>query len=306
MKLSREFVEAVTGSTSSVIANALVYPLDVITTRVQVRRGGGEEDSAKSPTVPLKISMAAARQKKSKWQMILDIYKAKGVLGFYIGMRMALLQTFWSSLFYFYIYSWIKKMYYKYGSKEKGIAVELLQGAVAGAISRFLTTPISVITTRLQAGNGKDYDQIIKNIRKEDGVTGFWRGYKASLILTVNPAITYGVFEYVKNLLPNDSPLQSFFLGAFTKSIATIVTYPYILAKTRLQAGSRRGIMGSMRDAIRDDGVLGLFEGVNEQLSKSVLCQALLFALKDYLAGLYSWIPVSSAAVDAENEHVVA
>ncbi len=118
---------------------------------------------------------------------------------------------------------------------------------------------------------------------------------QASLILTANPAITYGVFEYVKKILPPEfrsSPLHSFVIGAMTKSIATISTYPYILCKTRLQAGSQMGITESFQRIVEKEGVLGLYDGVNEQLSKSVLCQALLFALKDYFNSLYSWIPV--------------
>lgn len=295
---SREFIEALTGSTSSVISNAIVYPLDVITTKVQVR------------------ATSSAGAASSKWDLVRYIYKRSGILGFYIGMDIALIQTFWSNLAYFYIYSWIKKMYYKY-KKEKGIIIELLQGALAGAISRGFTTPISVVTTRIQAGvkrssskppssSSSGYSQIVRDIYREDGISGFWRGYKASLILTINPAITYGVYEYLKKILPPSlatTPLHSFFIGAFTKSIATLVTYPYILCKTRMQAGSRNGITASFREALARGGLVSLFEGVGEQLMKSVICQALLFALKDYLGGMYKWIPVTvaidtTAAVD--------
>lgn len=36
---------------------------------------------------------------------------------------------------------------------------------------------------------------VAKDILREDGITGLWRGLKPSLVLTVNPAITYGVYE---------------------------------------------------------------------------------------------------------------
>ena len=35
----------------------------------------------------------------------------------------------------------------------------------------------------------------------EDGVSGLWRGLKASLVLVVNPAITYGAYERLKPVL---------------------------------------------------------------------------------------------------------
>lgn len=273
--LSRQFVEALTGSTSSVIANAIVYPLDVMTTRVQVKNA----------------------QKLNKLEMLKTMIKTKGILGIYAGMDVALIQTFWSSFLYFYIYSWIKKAYYKYAkNKTASIAMELLQGALAGAISRAITTPISVITTRLQASDKPtdDLKTVAESIYRAEGVFGFWRGFGATLILTSNPAITYGFYEKIKKSLPLPStPTQSFFIGAFTKSLATIVTYPYILTKTRLQAGKDLGIIDCLSTIHKESGVLGYFNGVNEQLSKSVLSQAILFALRDYLTSLYKLIPVA-------------
>jgi hypothetical protein len=176
---SREFLDALTGSTSSVIANALVYPLDVITTKVQVRNGlnSDSKNTSKSPIM--------ANTPKTRWQLIMDIYRSKGILGFYVGLDLALLQTFWSNFAYFYLYSWIKKLYYKYKSKEKGIVIELLQGALAGALSRLLTTPISVLTTRMQARAASSTvgcRDISQDIIKKDGICGFWRGYKVLII----------------------------------------------------------------------------------------------------------------------------
>ena len=69
-------------------------------------------------------------------------------------------------------------------------------------------------------------------------------------MLTVNPAITYGMYERVKSLLllakekagngvsRSMTPAQTFAVGALSKTLATIVTYPYIMAKVRIQARS--------------------------------------------------------------------
>jgi hypothetical protein len=57
--------------------------------------------------------------------------------------------------------------------------------------------------------------------------------------LVVNPAITYGLFERFKEVMYPSvnrlSPGQSFMVGAASKTVATIVTYPYIMAKVRMQ-----------------------------------------------------------------------
>ena len=89
-----------------------------------------------------------------------------------------------------------------------------------------------------------------REIVREEGVTGLWLGIKPGLVLTVNPAITYGVFERVKSILlmaqekaasvaaPSNgklTPGMNFLVGALSKTLATVVTYPYIMAKVRIQ-----------------------------------------------------------------------
>lgn len=80
-------------------------------------------------------------------------------------------------------------------------ATELILGAVSAALAQLFTTPVGVIATRQQIGSGEESTEDesipghIKDIYERDGITGFWRGLKPSLVLTVNPAITYGVYE---------------------------------------------------------------------------------------------------------------
>lgn len=87
--------------------------------------------------------------------------------------------------------------------------------------------------------NEKPYDDsfigVAKEIIEEEGVTGLWLGIKPGLVLTVNPAITYGMYERVKGIVllaqaqagnagAKMSPWMSFGIGALSKSLATIVS----------------------------------------------------------------------------------
>lgn len=92
----------------------------------------------------------------------------------------------------------------------------------------------------------EDYDDsffgVAKEIIEEEGVTGLWLGIKPGLVLTVNPAITYGVYERVKSLLLlaqesakgpvkgglKLSPWTSFLIGALSKTLATVVRFPAV------------------------------------------------------------------------------
>ncbi|KAI8902618.1 mitochondrial carrier domain-containing protein [Globomyces pollinis-pini] len=250
--------DALTGAISAVLANSMVYPLDVITARQQL-----------------------AKRSLDKFTILKLLYRSRGLRGIYTGISVSLFQTFCSNFTYFYFYSWIKYLHHRL-FKQTSTLMELLMGALAGGLSRSLTTPISVITTRKQLEEKETtYIDSIDLIYKEDGIVGFWRGYQASLVLTVNPAITYGLFERLQFLRDTVNP---FFLGAMTKSLATVVTYPYILVKTRLQASNQyNSLWECMRHCIQQEGPMGLYKGIDSQLTKSVLCQAILFWLKDVL-----------------------
>lgn len=138
-------------------------------------------------------------------------------------------------------------------------AAELLLGAVAGALAQIFTIPVSVIATRQQVGHPErsnnldnfeaddSFMTIAREIVEEEGVTGLWLGLKPGLVLTVNPAITYGVFERVKSLIllaRGDSstkmgPWLSFLIGALSKTLATIVRAFSIFFTTLFKAGAR-------------------------------------------------------------------
>jgi solute carrier family 25 (peroxisomal adenine nucleotide transporter), member 17 len=73
---------------------------------------------------------------------------------------------------------------------------------------------------------------VAREIIREEGVTGLWLGLKPGLVLTVNPAITYGMFERLKNAVlaaqgkGSDAklgPWLAFVVGAMSKTMATVV-----------------------------------------------------------------------------------
>lgn len=106
---------------------------------------------------------------------------------------------------YFYWYTIVRTLYTKWSKSTAApsTAVELSLGALAGAIAQAFTIPVAVITTRQQTANKEDRTGLLATAREvidgPDGITGLWRGLKASLVLVVNPAITYGAYERLKN-----------------------------------------------------------------------------------------------------------
>ena len=155
---------------------------------------------------------------------------------------------------------------------------ELSVGILAGAISKLFTTPIANVVTRKQTAifHAKEYHaahihkhhrpgkkcrhkpkgpstvSIIQDIYDEHGASGFWAGYKPTLLLTLNPAITFLLYETFKRSLPrkhieHQTKTQTFLLGAVAKAVASTITYPLAVVKTRSMIKSRKRMEGSIR-----------------------------------------------------------
>lgn len=232
---------------------------------------------------------------KGTLDAIQKIYEKDGVNGLYYGLLGTIIGTASSNFAYFYWYGLIRGIYV---TRSKGAALstatELMLGAVAGALGQMFTIPISVVTTKQQAAD--TYKSLLVTAQEvfgEDGVTGFWRGLKASLVLVVNPSITYGSFERLRTLLfqgrTHLAPGENFLLGALSKAMATVATQPLIIAKVMQQSGGGGGRKkyNSFVDALtylaKNEGFAGLFKGIGPQITKGVLVQGLLFMFRDQI-----------------------
>lgn len=144
---------------------------------------------------------------ESTLDAINKIVENEGIEGLYSGMVGSLIGVASTNFAYFYWYSVVRSLYMASDRvpKPPGTAVELSLGAVAGAVAQIFTIPVAVITTRQQTQPKGEKKGLIETgrevVNSEDGWTGLWRGLKASLILVVNPAITYGAYQRLKDVI---------------------------------------------------------------------------------------------------------
>lgn len=294
--------KAAAGALAAMMANALVYPLDLAKTRLQVQMRQHHDDDEEYYHGVL--------------HLLRHIYKKDGYKGIYKGLYGTLFGVAFSNFAYFYWYSLIRGFYKrKKGIKSLTTAIELLLGAIAGALSQLFTIPVGVITTRQQTSKEHvGFFAAGKQVVRQNGITGLWRGLKASLVLTVNPSITYGSSARIRTLLFDDrehlSVRENFLLGAFSKSMATIATQPLIVAKVMQQSSNHTSaseedaqktkknldisndfrkptkpefhtFLAALTYLYKYEGILGLFKGIGPQISKGIIVQGLLLAIKD-------------------------
>ncbi|CAG79061.1 mitochondrial carrier domain-containing protein [Yarrowia lipolytica] len=291
--ISKDYVlspwgKAVAGAAGAVLANTLVYPLDIVKTRLQVqvkRKEGGPLPAFEEGHFEHYEGTVDALKK---------IYAANGLAGLYQGLPSCLLGVASTNFAYFYWYGFIRDSYIKRNpGKALSTPIELLLGAVAGALAQVFTIPVAVITTRQQTSDAKSRQGFLataKSVVDDDGISGLWRGLKASLVLVINPSITYGSFERLRTILFKGklhlSPGENFLLGALSKAMATIATQPMIVAKVMQQSKTKGGkqfnsFVQALVFLFKEEGILGMWKGVGPQISKGIIVQGLLFMIKD-------------------------
>ncbi|KAI8915566.1 mitochondrial carrier domain-containing protein [Gorgonomyces haynaldii] len=275
--MSDNVAHAVAGAGGGMASMALTYPLITVSTRSQVEKKKGDVNQA---------------------QVLLKILKEEGLGGLYAGIDSAMFGIAVTQAVYYYFYELVKS---KMGEeKNLTIAQNMASGAVAGAATSIITNPIWVLNTRMLVKKEASTFETIRQIYKEEGIVGFFKGLMPALVLVINPVIQYTVFERLKIWLEKQRTLNAFdffLLGAFSKLCATSITYPYIVVKSRMQLKDAKdesqrykSVMDGLTKIIKNEGVKGLYKGIESKLVQSVLSAAFTFAFKEEFFSASVWL----------------
>ncbi|XP_030544054.1 protein MITOFERRINLIKE 1, chloroplastic [Rhodamnia argentea] len=173
------------GAMGNIVSSAIMVPKELITQRMQ------------------------AGAKGRSWEVLLRILEKDGVLGLYAGYSATLLRNLPAGVLSYSSFEYLKAAVL---SKTKQANLEPLQsvccGALAGAISASLTTPLDVVKTRLMTqvhAEAKNkvaavmyggVTTMVKQILKEEGLVGFTRGMGPRVVHSACfSAIGYFAFE---------------------------------------------------------------------------------------------------------------
>ncbi|KAJ4847053.1 hypothetical protein Tsubulata_037446 [Turnera subulata] len=195
----------------------------------------------------------------------------------------------------------------------KRALIDASAGAIAGGISRSVTSPLDVIKIRFQvqlepttswavlqrsASQPSKYTgmfQATKDIFREEGLPGFWRGNVPALLMVMPyTAIQFTVLHKLKTFAAGSSksadhihlsPYLSYVSGALAGCAATVGSYPFDLLRTILASQGEPKVYPNMRsafvDIVRARGFRGLYAGLSPTLVEIVPYAGLQFGTYD-------------------------
>lgn len=167
--------------------------------------------------------------------------------------------------------------------------VDLALSIAAGIINVAFTTPLNVVNNRLKDNSEKCYSGLLDgmlHIASTEGVDSLWSGFGASLLLVANPAIHFTVYETLKRRVNVKSATTFFLLGAISKSVATVVTYPLQLVQTRQRLNKKQNVhtLALLLSIIKRNGPGALYQGLESKLIQTVLGAAIMFMTYEKIA----------------------
>ncbi|PNH11325.1 Mitochondrial substrate carrier family protein Q [Tetrabaena socialis] len=165
-------------------------------------------------------------------------------------------------------------------TEDIGVVGSLLVAGLAGCGNVLATNPVWVVSMQMQAlqrssspaDRARTAWQVASAVYREGGWRGFYKGLNPALAMVTNPTLQYILYEWLTARLlewrqrgstVSKHPklvhtLDVFLLTALAKMGATLVTYPMLLVKSRLQ-------------------------GIRIKMIQTVLAAALLMSIKEQI-----------------------
>ncbi|KAI5589371.1 hypothetical protein POPTR_005G189600v4 [Populus trichocarpa] len=173
------------GAMGNIVSSAIMVPKELITQQMQ------------------------AGAKGRSWEVLLRILEKDGILGLYAGYSATLLRNLPAGVLSYSSFEYLKAAVLTKTKKNSLLPIESVScGALAGAISASLTTPLDVVKTRLMTQMNKDvvdkaaavmYSGVsatVKQILTEEGWVGFTRGMGPRVVHSACfSALGYFAFE---------------------------------------------------------------------------------------------------------------
>ena len=187
----------------------------------------------------------------------------------------------------FYAYEMLKQLY-KVMAKGRplGVGMNLVVGFVADTCCIILVVPLELMS--MQQSEGESLGSVVSKTWAKSGLAGFYQGWTGYIMGGIMPAIQYTAFDQGKRLYLASlggggtqlSSVASFALGAISRTIADLISYPIRIPQNIQQSSQHKlrdnSFMGIVSTVLREEGLGGLYKGIVPQLTQGVLGSAIM------------------------------
>lgn len=262
----------INGGIAGIIGVSVVFPLDLVKTRLQSQVVGPAGEKMYS-------SMLDCFKKTYAAEGYFGMYKGSGVNILLITPEKAIKLT-------------ANDMFRHYLSPESGkpltLVREMLAGGSAGACQIVITTPMELLKIQMQdagrvAAAAKNEGKIIPKVSaislttellKKKGIKGLYQGTGATALRDVTFSVIYfPLFARLNGLGPKREDGSSvfwcsFLSGCVAGSAAALCVNPFDVIKTRLQAINKapgeptyNGVLDCIGKTLKNEGPTAFFKG---------------------------------------------
>lgn len=279
--------EVIAASLGGAISASVLYPLEVLKTKMQAR--GGDDDEDEEEKDPSMIQYATS------------MYKREGAGVFFHGMETSAFQSAAEKALYFFSYTALKEVHFALTNSKLDGFTNLALGYAADWAHLPITLPLDCWTTKIQTTNEKPMAILCSLLAA--GPSKMYKGIQAYYVLCLKPALQYTIFEQVKTAVVagrSNKTLgagESFLLGMVARAISTIVVFPYLRAKVMMQvakasatAGNDTGeeksvsILSLLGTMYNQGGLASWYQGIVPELTRGVMSAALMMMIKEQIA----------------------
>lgn len=259
------------GSIAGSIGATVVYPIDLVKTRMQNQRTG---------------KLVGMSAEKTLYRNSLDCFRkvvqGEGVLGLYRGLLPQLVGVAPEKAIKLTMNDLVRGFMRDKQTGTISLLGEVIAGGAAGASQVIFTNPLEIVKIRLQV-QGEAFKLNPGHVRfgagsivRELGLKGLYKGAGACLIRDIPfSAIYFTVYSHLKTDLFHEggsikkklSPLELLSAGALAGMPASYLATPADVIKTRLQVVPRpgqqvySGIIDATKKIYAQEGFVAFFKG---------------------------------------------
>jgi len=286
----------IAGSTAGLVSSGALQPLEVVKTRMQAHR--------------LKAGFSI---NKSAWATAGCVVRDEGIRGLWAGVSASCVRTACGAGLYFLLLERVtRELNAKFPvSKDSSQTVQGARTFAVGAASRALAAamlcPLTVVKTRMEYASisGTTYTGVanaLYTIGAKEGMKGLFSGLGSTLLRDAPfSGINLVMYTQMRTVMGEVAVAQgretdamdTFFAGAVAGGVATFLTHPPDVLRTRVQLGRPST---SFVKIVTEEGVRALWVGSFPRILRRTLQQAMTWSLYEHVAKLLGGTSLSPKA----------